>query len=111
MRQPFESNNHLMPLAKVDGVGEVMHLARSGRLIVKLNTAGADTVKLGELLVDGSGRKVGRVVELLGPVSAPYASVIPMTDRTSRLVGAKIFSGGFFKKSRRQGRGPGRRSR
>jgi RNA-binding protein len=86
-----------MPLAKVDGVGEVMHLARSGRLIVKLNTAGADTVKLGELLVDGSGRKVGRVVELLGPVSAPYASVIPMTDRTRRLVGSKVFRGGFDK--------------
>jgi RNA-binding protein len=80
-----------------DGVGEVMHIAKSGRLIVKLNTAGAETIKPGQLLVDGSGRKIGRVVELLGPVSAPYASVIPMTDRTSRLAGSKVFSGGFAK--------------
>jgi RNA-binding protein len=99
-----------MPLAKVDGVGEIMHLARSGRLIVKLNTGGADTVKLGELLVDGSGRKVGRVVELLGPVSAPYASVIPMTDRTSRLVGCKVFRGGFDKMPRNPNSSSSRRS-
>ena len=97
-----------MPLTKVDDVGEIMHLARSGRLIVKLNTAGADKVKPGELLIDGSGRKVGRVVELLGPVSTPYASVIPMTDRTSRLVGSKVFSGGFAKMPRKYKRSSGR---
>jgi RNA-binding protein len=87
-----------------------MHLAKSGRLIVKLNAAGAG-VRAGELLVDGSGKRVGRVAELIGPVGAPYASVIPMTDRTSRLVGVKVFSGGFSKASRSQGRGSGRRSR
>lgn len=97
-----------MPLTKLDDVGEIMHLARSGRLIVKLNTAGADKVRPGELLIDGSGRKVGRVVELLGPVNAPYASVIPMTDRTSRLVGSKVFSGGFGKLHRNQIRSSGR---
>jgi RNA-binding protein len=97
-----------MPLTKVDEVGEIMHLARSGRLIVKLNTAGGDSVKPGELLVDGSGRKVGRVVELLGPVSTPYASVIPMTDRTSRLIGSKVFNGGFAKMPRNRNRSSGR---
>jgi RNA-binding protein len=90
-----------MPPTKVyDDVGEVMHLARSGRLIVKLNAAGADKVKPGELLIDGSGRKVGRVTELLGPVRTPYASAIPLTDRTSRLVGSRVFSGGFAKPPR-----------
>jgi len=44
-------------------------------------------------------------------VSAPYASVIPMTDRTSRLVGTKVFSGGFARTPRSQGRGSGRGSR
>jgi RNA-binding protein len=86
-----------MAFTKGDNVGEIMHLARSGRLIVKLNAAGADKVRPGELLVDRSGRKVGRVVELLGPVSTPYASVLPMTDRTGRFVGSKVFSGGFAK--------------
>jgi RNA-binding protein len=97
-----------MPITKVDDVGEIMHLARSGRLIVKLSSAGVRKVKPGELLIDGSGRKVGRVVELLGPLSTPYASVIPMTDRTSRLVGSKVFSGGFAKMPRNNKRSSGR---
>ena len=82
-----------MHSTKVGEIGEVMHLAKSGRLIVKLNTAGA-VLRAGELLVDGSGKRVGRVAELIGPVSAPYASVIPMSDRTGRLAGTKVFSGG-----------------
>ena len=99
-----------MSLTNVGEIGEIMHLAKSGRLIVKLNAAGSG-VKAGELLVDGSGKRVGKVAELIGPVSAPYASVIPMTDRTSRLVGAKIFSGGFAKPFRSQGRSSGKRAR
>ncbi len=95
----------LMPFTKVGEIGEVMHMAKSGRLIVKLNAASA-VVRAGELLVDGSGKRIGRVVELIGPVSAPYASVIPMTDKTSRLVGTKIYSGGFVRtpRSKRSGR-------
>ena len=85
-----------------------MHLAKSGRLIVKLNAAGAESVKAGELLIDGSGRRVGKVAELLGPVKTPYASVITMTDRTSRLVGSKVFGGGFPKKPRDRSRSFGR---
>jgi RNA-binding protein len=99
-----------MSFTKLGEIGEIMHLAKSGRLIVKLNAAGAG-VRAGELLVDGLGKRVGRVAELIGPVSAPYASVIPMSDRTSRFVGAKVFSGGFAKSFSGQGRGSGRRSR
>ena len=91
------ASSSIMPLTNVGEIGEVMHLAKSGRLIVKLNAAGAG-MKAGELLVDGSGKRVGKVVELLGPVSAPYASVIPMTDRTSRLVGAKVSAAGLQKR-------------
>ena len=84
-------------------IGEVMHLARSGRLIVKLNSAGR-CVKPGELLVDGTGKRIGRVAELIGSAKSPYASVIPMTDRTSRLVGTIIFTSGATKTVRSEGR-------
>jgi len=87
----------------VGEIGEVMHLAKSGRLIVKIGPGA--TAKPGELLVDMSGRRVGKIAELTGPVTAPYASVIPMTDRTSRLVGAKVFSGGFAERKPRKGPG------
>jgi RNA-binding protein len=102
-------SNSLMPFTKVEELGEIIHLAKSGRLIVKLNAAGSG-IRPGELLVDGSGKRVGKVVELLGPVSAPYASAIPMTDRTGRLVGSKVFSGGFAK-SHSKSKGTGRSTR
>jgi RNA-binding protein len=98
-----------MPIIpQTDEVGEIIHLAKSGRLIVKLNAAAAERVKAGEFLIDGSGRRVGRVTELLGPVKSPYASVITMTDKTSRLVGSKVFGGGFAKKHRDRSRRFGR---
>ncbi|MGH9989501.1 MAG: H/ACA ribonucleoprotein complex subunit GAR1, partial [Nitrososphaera sp.] len=63
-----------MPIIpQTDEVGEIIHLAKSGRLIVKLNATSAERVKAGEFLIDGSGRRVGRVAELLGPVKSPYA--------------------------------------
>jgi RNA-binding protein len=94
-----------MPIPQTNEIGEILHLAKSGRLIVKLNTKRAEQIKPGELLIDGSGRRVGKVAELLGPVKTPYASVIPMTDRTSRLVGSKVFGGGFAKKPHDRSKG------
>jgi RNA-binding protein len=80
--------------------GEVLHLAKSGRLIVRLKTGDKET-KSGELLVDVNGRHIGKVIEVIGPVAAPYASVTPMTDRTNKIISTKVFSGGFLPKRRR----------
>lgn len=71
-------------------VGEVLHIAKSGRVIVKLS----QKVNPGEILLDSKGKKVARVVELIGPVNAPYASAVPMTDRIEKYVGAKTYRGG-----------------
>ena len=43
--------------------------------------------------IDDSGRQTGKVIETIGPVSAPYASVLPLVDRPKKAVGAKLFSG------------------
>ncbi|MGI0078319.1 MAG: H/ACA ribonucleoprotein complex subunit GAR1 [Nitrososphaerales archaeon] len=67
--------------------GTVLHLARSGRLIVKASSQVPD----GALLVDDKGRRAGKVMETIGPVSSPYLSVQPGTDRTERIVGTKLF--------------------
>lgn len=58
-------------------VGEVLHRARSGRLIVRLT----QKVEPGSFLLDSKGRKTARVVELIGPVARPYASAAPASER------------------------------
>ena len=89
-----------------------MHLAKSGRIIVRLAT-GVKKIKDGELLIDVRGRRIGKVTELIGPVSAPYASAMPLTDKISRVIGTKVFNGGFLTrkkdfKSNKRGASPGR---
>ena len=84
---------------KLKGIGEVMHLAKSGRLIVRLQDEGK-YIKSGELLIDSSGKRIGKVIEVIGPVNAPYASVAPFTDRVKKIIGTSVFNGGFVAKRR-----------
>jgi RNA-binding protein len=62
-------------------VGILVHQAKSGRLIVKLTRE----VKPGAFLLDGDRRKLGRVVELIGPAVAPYASVAVVSSRLGKV--------------------------
>ena len=73
--------------ASLQEAGTVLHLAKSGRLIVKASSQLRD----GTLLVDEKGRRTGRVMETIGPVVSPFLSVQPMTERIERIVGTKLF--------------------
>ena len=84
-------------------VGEVMHLANSGRVIVRLT----NTVGQNHILCDDRGVKIARVTELIGPVAKPYASAISLTNNIKKFVGKKVFvlettSAKKFKKQRRK---------
>ena len=71
----------------MQGVGEVLHLASSGRVIIRLTKVLRD----GQLLVDDAGRKIAKVSEMIGPVGAPYASAAPLTNNIEKYVGKKVF--------------------
>ena len=73
----------------MQGVGEILHLASSGRVIIRLST----TVRDGQLLVDDAGRKIAKVSEMIGPIDAPYASATSLTNNIQKYVGKKIFMG------------------
>jgi RNA-binding protein len=90
----------------VEEVGEVMHVAKSGRIIVKLNSARSNLI--GNILIDSEGRKVGKVIETIGPVSSPYASVAPVIEKTNKMIGRKVFqsvvSGKTFRDLKKTGK-------
>ena len=69
-------------------VGEVLHIANSGRVIVRLSKE----IKEGQILCDKNNQKIGRVTELIGPVSNPFASAIPLTNNLRKVSGTKVFS-------------------
>ena len=65
-----------------------MHLANSGRVIVRLNKE----IKEGQILCDKNNQKIGRVTEMIGPVKSPFASVVPLTNNLKKISGIKVFS-------------------
>ena len=91
-----------MLIKELQEVGEVMHLAKSNRLIVRLIGSSGKETRSGEILVDQKGRSIGKVVEVIGPVVAPYASAIPLRDRTNKVVGIKVYRGRSLRTKREQ---------
>jgi len=69
-------------------VGEILHLAHSGRVIVRLSK----TVTQDQILCDENSTKVAKVTELIGPVAKPYASAISLTNNVKKFVGEKMFT-------------------
>jgi RNA-binding protein len=69
-------------------VGEILHLATSGRVIVRLSK----TVAQDQILCDQNSTKVAKVTELIGPVAKPYASAISLTNNIKKFVGKKMFT-------------------
>ena len=65
-----------------------MHLASSGRVIVRLS----NTVGPNQVLCDEKSVKVAKVTELIGPIAKPYASAISLTNNIKKFVGKKMFS-------------------
>ena len=74
---------------QLQDVGEVLHLASSGRVIIRLTKHLRDN----QIVVDSSGVKVAKVSEMIGPVDAPYASATPLTNNIQKHVGKKVFMG------------------
>jgi RNA-binding protein len=74
-------------MIQLQEVGEVMHLASSGRVIIRLSKPLRD----GQVIVDGGGTKVAKVSEMIGPINAPYASAIPLTNNIKKHIGKQVY--------------------
>ena len=72
-------------------VGEIVHLAGSGRVIIQLS----DVLSEGVILCDDKGTKVAKVMELIGPVKRPFASAIPLTNNIKKYIGKAVFATEF----------------
>jgi len=47
--------------------------------------------KIGETVVDENLRPIGKVFDLFGPVSSPYAAIKPTTQEPKRLTNATLY--------------------
>ncbi len=70
-------------------IGEVLHVAGSGRVIIRLSEA----VPEGSVLWDRRGTRIAKVQEIIGPIGAPFASAVPLTNTVKKYMGAAVFIG------------------
>lgn len=78
-------------MVTMDELGTIIHVARSGRIIVKIDNDASSIKSTGVSLVDSSGLRIGRVQEIFGPVFSPYASILPHRNKLDGIVGKKVF--------------------
>jgi len=71
-------------------LGKVLHLSRSRTLIVKLDPP--KFVRPGTKTCDSRLKNVGVVIDILGPVVSPYASVRPTIAKPESVVGRLMYA-------------------
>ncbi|MGI8832684.1 MAG: H/ACA ribonucleoprotein complex subunit GAR1 [Nitrososphaeraceae archaeon] len=83
-------------------LGEILHVAKSGQVIVRLSSHASDKKASGLTVLDINGRQIGKILEIFGPVRSPYASVLPSRQKLTGIVGTKVFvaDDGTFRNTR-----------
>ncbi len=70
-------------------LGKVMHLSKSGNLIVRLESPAVPSV--GTYVCDYKLDKIGIVNNILGPVKNPYVSIQPSAKSANTLAGRVLY--------------------
>ena len=74
-------------MARLQKLGKVRALTPSKNVIVKTEKA----PKLGAEVIDENLKVVGKVFDIIGPVSAPYAVVKPTVSEPIKLVNRPVY--------------------
>ncbi len=87
-------------------LGKVIHLTNRG-LVLRTE----QVPDLGGAIYDGGGARVGSVLDLFGPVAAPYAVVKPARGASraelGKLIGKELYMGERYGKTRKAKKVPG----
>ncbi len=78
-----------MPGAGLVRLGKVLHLSKSGNLILRLESSILPATGLA--VCDYKLTRVGTVTSFFGPVKAPYLSVQPSGESPAKLAGRILY--------------------
>ena len=68
-------------------LGSVLHISPSRNMILRVE----NVPKIGETVVDENLKSVGRIFDIFGPVSSPYAAIRPSAPEPERFVNKKLY--------------------
>jgi RNA-binding protein len=69
-------------------LGLILHMSPNRNIIVKLE----NMPRIGEAVVDENLKTIGRVFDILGPVSSPYAVVRPVIQNAEKYVNRMLYA-------------------
>jgi len=68
-------------------LGLILHVTPSRNIVAKVE----NVPRIGETVVDENLKPVGKVFDILGPVSSPYATIAPMIRDPEKLTGRTVY--------------------
>ena len=68
-------------------LGKVLSVTPSQNMVVKLDKA----TKLGASVIDENLKVIGRIFDIIGPVSSPYAVIKPSVKTPEMLVNKQLY--------------------
>jgi rRNA processing protein Gar1 len=68
-------------------LGLILHVSPNHNIIAKVES----TPRIGEIVVDENLKPIGKIADLLGPVSSPYAAIRPTIQDTEKLVNKTVY--------------------
>ncbi len=72
-------------------LGKISHISVQNHLIARANFV----PRIGSTVLSGDNKKIGRVLDVFGPINSPYVSIIPdkrlNLDRMKNLVGSMLY--------------------
>jgi RNA-binding protein len=69
-------------------LGLILHVTPSRNVIAKIQ----NLPKIGETVVDENLKPIGRVFDILGPVSSPYATIAPTIRNPEKLANKTVYT-------------------
>jgi len=68
-------------------LGKVLHVTPSQNIIVKTDK----TPKIGSAVINEKMKVVGKIFDVIGPLSSPYVIVRPATNEPKKLTDKKLY--------------------
>jgi RNA-binding protein len=68
-------------------LGQVLHVSQSRNIIITIG----NLPKIGETVVNENLKSIGKILDIFGPVSSPYASVKPKIPEIGKFRGKMLY--------------------
>ncbi len=69
-------------------LGVILHVTASRNIVAKIE----NMPKIGETVVDEKLQPIGKVFDILGPVSSPYATIAPTVRNREKLANKTVYT-------------------